>query len=193
MVRPLRFIGNLLRGRYRHWNNHNNRYIAELWRRTEQMPSPISKVMQRFVVCSVTVVEQLIGPDTDRLLDIDPLHLQSAQFAKLYGVVLEYLVGTFVKINPTLKDDLLGALVILTGLNPTRSRMLNFAMSENGIDAGALGREAWQCVLEVTGCSEHEPTKPMFNGYSFTVFIGSMAVSAFEDVRREFEATACQE
>jgi len=40
-MRILTYIGNVVTGRFAHWNTANNQLIAEIWERSNQFPEPI--------------------------------------------------------------------------------------------------------------------------------------------------------
>lgn len=176
-----RRVDNVASGRYRHWNEHNNQAISDLWYRTEEFPEGLQLVFREFLGLTLWIMDMLLSPDNeDKLIEVDPLKLERRQYTKLHATLLEGLVGNYAKLNPGLADSLLGALTLLTGRDPENSKVLQAIHSMGELNAGEIGRVMWGHLVEIT-CSHQGAT--MIEAYPFIALFGSASAEIFGDIR----------
>ena len=65
-MRVFTYIGNVVTGRFAHWNDANNQTIAEMWERSQEFPEHVRIPFQDFIVCCTSLMDVLLGPDKGR-------------------------------------------------------------------------------------------------------------------------------
>ena len=181
-MRAFTYIGNVITGRFAHWNDANNQTIAEMWERSEQFPEHIKIPIQDFIVCCTSLMDVLLGPDKgrQRLIRKDPLRITRQQFARIHAIMLEAWSGIFLQANPSSSDSFKGALAILTGRNPDQSRIFQLTEETDEPDLMAIGCAVWE---EVVAIAESSQGTTAIDAYPFTALLGSLAVQSINDIK----------
>ncbi len=175
-MRILAYIGNVVTGRFAHWNTANNQLIADLWERSNQFPEPIKAPFQDFIVSCSSLTSVLLGPDEgrQRMIEKDPLQVTRQQFARIHAILLESLVGMFLQLHPSLSEPFKGALTILTGRNPDQSRMIQLTESLDEPDVMVIGCAAWEEIVQAAKSSQGTTAR---DAYLFAMALGTAAVA----------------
>lgn len=183
-MRVFTYIGNVITGRFAHWNDANNNTIAEMWERSEQFPEHIKIPFQDFIVCCTSLMDVLLGPDKgrQRLIRTDLLKVTRQQFARIHAIMLEAFSGMFLQVNPSFSDSFKGTLAILTGRNPDQSRIIQLTEDTDEPDVMAIGSAVWE---EVVAIAESSQGTTALDAYPFATLLGSLAAQSFKDVRNK--------
>lgn len=183
------FVGNVVRGRFAHWNDTNNRALTELWERSQRLPDETRIPFQTFLGWLASVMDYLLGPNkgADRFIKKDPLQVTREQFTRMHTLILEYLVGMFLQANPSFSNRMTEALAVLTGRNPAQSRLFQLIAGMKKPDMMAAGFVIWEELVSIAGATQE--TNPL-HASVFAAFFGKVAVSACEDVNRKFSSRA---
>ena len=186
-MRVFTYIGNIVTGRFAHWNDANNKTIAEMWQRSEQFPEQIKIPFQDFIVCCTSLMDVLLGPDKgrQRLIKKDPLQITQQQFARIHAIMLEVFSGMFLQVNPSLSKSFKGALAILTGRKPDQSRIIQLTEEMDQPDVMAIGCAAWE---EIVAIAESSQGTTALDAYPFATLLGSVAAQSFKDVKGKLTA-----
>lgn len=185
----LTYIGNVLTGRFAHWNDANNQTIADLWERSNGFPDSLKIPFQDFIVSSSSLMDVLLGPDKGRkrLIKKDPLRITRQQFSRMHAVILESLAGMFIQINPSFSESGKGALAILTGSNPDRSRMIQLIEGMDRPDVMTTGCAAWEEIIMI---AESPQDTAALDAYPFAILLGSLGVESFKEIKGKLAAAS---
>jgi len=183
-MRVFTYIGNVVTGRFAHWNDANNQTIAEMWERSQHFPEHIKIPFQDFIICCTLLMDDLLGPDKgrQRLIKKDPLRITRQQFVRIQAIMLEAFSGMFLQLNPSFSDSFKGALAILTGRNPDQSRIILLTERTDEPDLIAISCAAWE---EVVAIAESSQGTTALDAYPFTILLGTLAAQSFEEVNRK--------
>jgi len=189
------YFGNVVTGRIAHWNDTNKQIVTDLWERAEQFPEPAKLIFLKFIGSSMYLVEELLGPHKGRkrLIRKDLRRVSRRQFADLYAILLESHVGMYLHVNrPSLSDlseYLKGALVILTGRNPDKSRMIQLIDGLDEFDLMQIGTVAWAELVKAAGSSQGTTT---IDGIEFIMYFGTSSTQAFIDLKAKLSSIASE-
>lgn len=192
-----KWIGNVLSGRYAHWNATNNAVVKELWERSERFPDELRQLIFRdFVTSSLLVVEYLLSPDKatevlgidgGRLIRQDPLQMGREQFWQLHGLLLQCMAGLFIKLNPWLAEAIKDGLATLTRVSPEDSEIMRFIESLEQFDLAPVGPEVWRRIVEIVGSDQGVTA---LEAYPFTMLLGGVLTDSFREIRRRISVAA---
>jgi hypothetical protein len=185
------YIGNVVTGRFAHWNDANNQRINEMWERSQHFPEDIKIPFQDFISSCSLLMNYLLGPDQGckRLIKKDPLRITRQQFRSIHAIILEAFVGMFLKLNPSFSDSFKPSLAILTGKNPDESRILRFTEQMGNPDISEIGCAAWE---EIIAAAESPQGSGALDAYPFSMLFGAVALESFKDVRGKLKVTSAQ-
>jgi hypothetical protein len=189
-MRILTYIGNVVTGRFAHWNSANNDTIVDLWERCNEFPEAIKIAFQEFIASSSSLMDVLLGPDRGRkrLVNKDPLRITRKQFARMHAVILECLAGVFIKLNPYCSESFKGALAILTGRNPDRSRIIQLIDGMDKPDLMTIGCAAWEKIIAI---AESPQDTDALGAYPFAALLGSLGARSFKEINNKLPAIHC--
>ncbi len=106
-MNPLRWIRNVLSGRYRDWNDVHNQTFTEIWEQASALPPPGREILTDLLVSSLSICERLVGPDAPNpLLKVDFRHLNIDQFRRLHAAQTAAMAGTYAAINPQFRRSI---------------------------------------------------------------------------------------
>lgn len=183
----LKWIGNVVSGRYAHWNAANNDQFMVLMERAESLGQPCCTVIRKCLLTSYTLVDYLLGPDKgkDRFLDIDLLSVGSHQFLQLHQIQLAGMAGLFSGINPSHRLALLEGLGLVTGGDPVATAVFEELYREFS-DLQSAGRKLWNLMSGVIGKNVSVLRLPAELGwYPYALFFGKVASLSFEEIRNK--------
>jgi hypothetical protein len=187
----IRWLSNVLRGRYRHWNDANHRNFAVIWQRAELLSQQNRSVFQEFLVSSLTLVDLLLGPDKghDRLLHRDPLSISPEQFVRLHYIHLAGMAGLFAAVNPNLQESLKAGVQLLA--NNDKGAVSLFEEFACGLaDLITAGPNLW-CHI-TTSVGGEVSAAPTVDAYPYTVVFGAAAADAYRAARNKLTASSAE-
>ncbi len=185
----LTYVGNVVTGRVAHWNDANNQTIADLWERTNDFPDPLKISFRAFIVASSSLMDVLLSPDKGRkrLIKRDPLRIARQQFARMHAVILECLAGMFIQLNPSFSESCKGALAILTGRDPDRSRIIQLIEGMDQLDVMATGCAAWEEIIMI---AESPQGTTAVDAYPFATLLGALGVESVKEIKTKLAAAS---
>lgn len=178
------YVGNVITGRLAHWNDANNRSIADLWERCAEFPDGLRIPFQNFVVSSASLMDALLGPHEgrDRLIKKDPLRITRRQFTQMHELILESFAGVFVQINPSLSESFKRAIAVLTGRSPNDLRIFQHIQGMEQLNLYAVGSAVWK---EIVSIAESPQGTTISDKYRFTMLLGALGIESFKEINTE--------
>lgn len=198
MTNPLRYLRNVLTGRYRHWNTEHVPLVATLRQRVRELPPFERSVLLGAVVASTLLVNQLLGPDAGkrRLLRADARRLTQQEFWHIYFLLMSAFLAIFLH-KADLFESRLAFEIALAHLfhhDPTGDEFY-CRFSEKLKDAGNPSAAFFYQYGEISRfAGEPRPSlasdleRPML----FITAMGSGIETMFKLIERETKATTCE-
>lgn len=178
-MNPFRWLKNVVSGRYRHWNEAQNRTFTGLWEAASALPPPASEMLQAFLVSSLSLCDRLLGPDSpDPLLRVDVRDLAATEFRRLHAAQTGAMAGTYAAINPHLRSTLRDGLSAVFPADPTAGRLFEAAAGETPPNLASLGPVVWAECLSITSASD----RPLGGSYEYPMLFGTMAARSFAEL-----------
>jgi hypothetical protein len=183
----LQWLGNVVRGRYAHWNDANILQVNILLGKAAALPQIGRIVIRECLLTSNSLVNCLLGPDQgkNRFLDIDLLSVGSNQFLQLHRIQIAGMAGLFAGINPAYRLALLEGLGFVTGGDPVATAVFE-ELSLESPDLQSAGRKLWDLVSGVIGknlSALHLPAQ--LGWFPYTSLFGKVASLSFEEITNE--------
>jgi hypothetical protein len=123
----LQDLGRLLRGQTRHFTDHHDHVVNELWPRLQLLPQgyPQELFKQLFVSSSV-VVGMLVGMNRGERppFAVDCRTIDADGYRRLYFFLLAYFVFQLTVINPAIRHMYLFCLALLCGASEDQRALL---------------------------------------------------------------------
>ena len=175
------YVGNVITGRLAHWNDANNRSIADLWERCAEFPDGLRIPLQNFVVSSASLMDALLGPHKgrDRLIKKDPLRITQRQFTQMHELILESLAGMFAQINPSLSESFKRAIAVLTGRSPNDLRIFQHIQGMEQLNLYAVGSAVWK---EIVSIAESPQGTTISDTWQFAMLLGAIGIESFKEI-----------
>ncbi len=132
-------------------------------------------------------MDVLIGPDkgSERLIKKDPLQITREQFARMHTVILEYLVGIFLRRNPSFSDRLKEGLVLLRCRNPDQSRLFQIITGMKEPNLMVAGCALWE---ELVAIADSKQGTTALDAYPVTCIFGKIGVDAITDIEQQLSS-----
>lgn len=121
----LQRLKRVLRGQVRHWVEHHNAIVTELWQRVLQLPQGQQPLYKELLVASHGRIEALAGMNRGTQLPfaVDCRTIDTDGYRRLYSLMLGYYVFHLILLNPTIERELLDSLTAVCGKSEEREQM----------------------------------------------------------------------
>ena len=145
MAPLLQDIGRLLRGETRHFTEHHDQVVNELWPRLQLLPQGyFQELFKQLFAASSVLVETLVGMNSGKRSSfaVDCRTINADGYRRLYFTLLAYFVFQLMLINPPMQDMYLCALTLFCGASNDQRALLaslRRAQTSKNILVGDMG------------------------------------------------------
>ena len=155
----IRYISNVLSGRFRHWNDANNPHVSVLFERAKALPSSLQPLFAGFTVASHCLVIELLGPSkgNKRIIKIDPKDVTSEQFRSLHHLNIWTFAGMFVQQNPGFLETILLACKDFIGVRDNENVLVQYIAKMEKFDLGKVSSALLKEIGEILHCDTVDP------------------------------------
>ena len=177
----LTWIGNVITGRFRHWNNTNNAQFTKLWERCAHLSPAMQIVFEEFLLASLSLVDLLLGPDKGRarLLRIDSLNVAQEQFVRLHCVQIAFVAGQYAALNKSMRSYIEDALKAVTASDAASLEIFR-SQAEMPINLNQSVPALWKYVVMITDSPvEQQDEVSLLTSYPYTVLFGEIVAIAY--------------
>ena len=190
----LQDLGRLLRGQTRHFTEHHDHVVNELWPRLQLLPQgyPQELFKQLFVSSSV-VVGMLVGMNRGKRspFAVDCRTIDADGYRRLYFFLLAYFVFQLTVINPAIRHIYLFCLALLCGASEDQRTLLARLRRAQALlprherkSPGIGGHQVWEAVRQVLKPGE----RPEADAGGFAAFMIPAAAalnSALQSIKQQ--------
>lgn len=178
----IRWLANVISGRYRHWNDTHNQAFNELWSKWEELEEPARTIIREILVSSLTISSHLASPDeADPILEIDPLELDISFYRKIHRLHLAVLCGLFTGLNPQFQSTLREALHHMEALDATSQTWFEEARVDSSEGPKELAWSLWEEIQEL--CYGSDPGPDPTGRYQYSTIFLTAGGGAFKNIR----------
>lgn len=185
-----------MRGQIRHWVEHHNPVVTELWQHALSLGEGRQALFKELIVVSSGVVEALVGMNHGKQLPfaVDCRTIDTNSYHQLYSIVMAYFVFQLTLLNPQIQKELLDSLRSVCGETEEQGRLLAGLARVQALlpkqrqrspDLMNLGSEVWQALKSVLKV-RNEP----LDGSQFTVFAASVFNAGLRKLQTAMEEKA---
>jgi hypothetical protein len=160
----LQDVGRFLRGQTRHFAEHHDLIVNELWPRLQLLPQgyPQELFKQLFVTSSV-LVERFVGMNSGEQSSsaVDCRTVNADGYRRLYFTLLAYFVFQLMLINPAIQDIYLCWLALFCGASDDQRVLLaRLRRVQTFITGTGGGHEVWKALMQVLKPGERTEADP---------------------------------
>ena len=178
----LQYLKRVIRGQVKHWADHHNPVVNELWNRALVLPEAPQAIYKELVLCSSGIIEALVGMNrSGKQLSyaVDCRTINQSGYRQLYALLLGYFVFLLILLNPSLRQGLLDSLDVVCGDSEEQKRLLEKLQRVQALlpkqdggrpDLAKLGGELWQELKPVLNAGDDPLYAVQFTLFATDVF-----------------------
>jgi hypothetical protein len=197
MALLLQDLGRLLRGQTRHFTEHHDRIVNELWPRLQLLPQGYPQdLFKELLVASGVLVATLVGMNRGKQspFAVDCRTINTDGYRRLYFTLLAYFAFQLTVINPAIRHIYLFSLALLCGASEDQRALLARLRRAQTLlprherkSPGIGGHEVWEAVRQVLKPGERPETDP--GGFTaFMIPAGAALNSALQRLKQQSAA-----
>jgi len=102
----LQYLKKVFGGQAKHWADHHNPVVTELWNRMLVLPEVPQTIYKELILCSSGIIEALVGMNRggkQLLYAVDCRTINQSSYRQLYALLLGYFVFLMILLNPALR------------------------------------------------------------------------------------------
>lgn len=170
MASLLQDLGRLLRGQTRHFAEHHDRVVNELWPRLQLLPQGYpQELFKQLFVASGVLVATLVGMNRGKQspFAVDCRTISADGYRRLYFTLLAYFVFQLTVINPAIQHIYLFCLALFCGPSEDQRALLTrlrraqtLLPKQERKSPGIGGHEVWQALRQVLKPGERPESDP---------------------------------
>ena len=165
MASLLQDLGRLLRGQTRHFTEHHDRVVNELWPRLQLLPQGYpQELFKQLLVTSSVLVERFVGMNSGEQSSsaVDCRTVNADGYRRLYFTLLAYFVFQLMLINPAIQDIYLCWLALFCGASDDQRALLARLRRVQTFITGDTGggHEVWKALMQVLKPGERTEADP---------------------------------
>lgn len=129
----------LITGKLRHWNRNYVTYVDSLDPLLDINPPHIARLLRLFSASSYWVIENLVGPIKDRLLDKEIGDISDEQFSTLHDFILWVFIALFARQNESVGELFIQQSTGTLGMSETAEEVVELILDLESIDLAQIG------------------------------------------------------
>jgi len=174
-----KWITGVATGRIRHWNDHNNQLVSNLWGETEEYKEPTRTAFQGALVSSLQAVERMLGPEVgkDGWMAVDLSDVSGDTFEHVYAVLLDMFLVLDANAVPSLAGAITDPQTTLFGRSSVVEKYI-VALSDDASGIQGVADLAWRELSSILNPSKATDTLTKFS------FVALVIKAATENIKQ---------